>query len=210
PAQCNALTDTPPSACTGRPLCHNRPMSVADSLATFVDHYLKSSVELVTPYDASWRSPCESGDPFNRPDQAGELIHWRPVARHGVDDFRGLEAALDIEVHPDIKAYFGGFWSAGLEACAPEGQVSLILLWNPEDADRLVENLIGHALAQRQAHAPFSVFFACTQPQSELFLSVRNDTGQVILEQPGRTPLRVVSETLAQFIDCLTPAPNGP
>jgi SecY interacting protein Syd len=184
-------------------------MSVADSLATFVDHYLKSSVELITAFDPSWRSPCESGEAFTRVDQTEQLIHWRPVARHGVDDFSGLEAALEMEVHPDIKAYFGGFWSASLEAHAPQGHVSLILLWNPEDADRLVENLIGHALAQRQTRTPFSVFFACTEPQSELFLSVRNDTGQVLLEQTGRPPLRVVSDSLAQFIDCLTPAPEA-
>lgn len=184
-------------------------MSVADSLTTFVDHYLKSCIDPVTPFDASWRSPCESGQPFSRPGQTEQLIRWRPSLRHGVDDFSGLEAALDIDMHPDIKAYFGSFWSAGLEAEAPDGHVSLILLWNPDDVARLIENLIGHALATRQTGTPFSVFFACTEPDSDLFLSIRNDTGQVLLEQPGRKPLRVVNDSLAEFIDSLTPAPPG-
>jgi SecY interacting protein Syd len=183
-------------------------MSVADSLSTFVDHYKKSAEELITAYDPSWRSPCEIGRPFKPSVTDAECIHWQPVARHGADDFAGLERALETEVHPDIKAYFGAFWSTGLEAQAPDGRVSLILLWNPEDIDRLIENLIGHTLAQRQAGSPFSIFFACTEPDSELFLAVQNDTGQVILEQPGRKPHRVVADNLSAFIDTLTPAPH--
>ena len=40
--------------------------------------------------------------------------------------------------------------------------------------------LIGHALAKRRARAPFSVFFACSEQDSELFLSVDNTTGEVL------------------------------
>lgn len=134
-------------------------------------------------------------------------MSWQPLRRQdGADDFAGLERALELSIHPDIKRYYGRYWSGGLEAEADEGHVSLLLLWNGEDADRLVENLIGHALAKRRARTPFTVFFACTEPESDLFLSVDNETGKVVLEAPGQKPLRVVAESLAQFLAVLRPA----
>jgi len=93
-----------------------------------------------------------------------------------------------------------------VEATAQEGHVSLILLWNPSDAERLVENLIGHALAKRRVRAPFTVFFACTEPESDLFLSVDNATGEVVLEKPGAKPLRTVAPSLTAFLRGLGPA----
>jgi len=72
----------------------------------------------------------------------------------------------------------------------------------------LVENLIGHAVACQQNRTPFSVFFACTEPESDLFLTINNTTGQVQLEAPGKAPLRVVSDSLQSFMDSLVPAPR--
>ncbi len=186
-------------------------MPVTESLSHFVEHYLKSNPELQVPYDAEWRSPCEHGEPFAHAVETGasdpqQFIRWQPVKRSLADDFAGLERALDTEVHADIKAYFSAYWSSNLEAEAPDGHVSLILLWNPQDVDRLVENLIGHALAQRRSKSPLSLFFACTEPESELFLTVRNDTGEIQLEKPGYQPIRPVAESLTQFLDLLVPA----
>ena len=136
-----------------------------------------------------------------------QRIAWQPLPRHAdSDDFTGLEHALELTVHPTIKDYYGGYWSAGLEADAPQGPVSLILLWSPADADRLIENLLGHALAKRRNRTPFTVFFACTAADSELFLSVDNQSGEVLLEKPGYKPLEVVAGSIAEFLSELTPA----
>jgi SecY interacting protein Syd len=181
-------------------------VSTADSLDRFIARYLGAVTPPPEPFDPEWRSPCEQGAPFAAAD--GERrIAWRPV-RHDdfVDDlFSGLERALELELHADIKIYYGRWWSAHLDARAPDGPVSLIQLWNREDAEQLVENLIGHALAKRQQRSPFTAFFANTDPDSDYFLSVDNATGQVLLEQPGRPPLRVVAESLASFLDSLEP-----
>ena len=83
----------------------------------------------------------------------------------------------------------------------------MLQLWNTADTERLIENLLGHALAKRQAKAPYSVFFACTAIDSEVFLSVENHTGHVILERPGYKPERTIAASLAEFIAGLTPAP---
>ena len=181
---------------------------VDDALATFVERYVEQYPQLIDPFDPEWRSPCEVSEPFEG--AGGDLqVEWRPVRRAFADDFAGLERALEQAIHPDIKAYYGAFWSGGLEATATDGHVSLILLWNPADAERLIENLIGHALAKRRAHAPFTVFFACTEPESELFLSVDNASGEVVVEAPGSKPLRTVAPSLTAFLRGLVPAAPG-
>ena len=189
-------------------------MTVTDALTKFMDHTLKAYPDLQAPFDPDWRSPCEIGEPFET-DQ-GTLIAWRPIRRHPdtvTEDFTPLEKALEISIHPDIKAYYGAYWAAGLEADAVDGHVSLLFAWNPEDVERLNENLIGHALS-RKAHSrkaargrAMSVFFACTEPDSELFLSVDNDSGAVLLEKPGYKPIREVAPDLASFLTSLVPAP---
>lgn len=180
---------------------------VAAALDRFVSAYAARYPRLEEVFDGEWRSPCELGEPFQNPGGEQRVL-WRPLRRpDGADDFQGLENALEMPIHPDIKAYYGRYWSAGLEATAPQGHVSLLLLWNEQDARRLVENLIGHALAKRRARSPFTVFFACTEPGSDLFLSVDNDSGRVVLEVPGQKPQRVVAESLADFLDTLDPAP---
>lgn len=181
---------------------------VAGELDAFVERYLRLYPELIDPFDPQWRSPCETGEPFTSGDDV-RCVPWRPLRRAFADDFAGLERALETTIHADIKAYYGSYWSGGLEATAQEGHVSLILLWNPSDAERLVENLIGHALAKRRARAPFTVFFACTEPESDLFLSVDNATGEVVLEAPGAKPLRTVAPSLTVFLRGLVPAAPG-
>ena len=184
-------------------------MNVRASLEHFVLATERSYPELETVFDDEWRSPCEIGEPY-RTGQGEKRIAWRPTSRqpHATrDDFTPLERALDLRVHPDIKAYYAAYWSAGLEAEAMDGHVSLLFLWNPEDIERLNENLIGHAMAKRQSKSPMSIFFACTDPDSDLFLSVDNDSGAVILEKPGEKPLREVAPSLASFLDTLVPNP---
>jgi SecY interacting protein Syd len=187
-------------------------LNVKQSLSEFVSHYQRSYPQLEDPFDPQWRSPCEIGEPFTRPGDAPgtQHIHWAPLARRAEStegDFAPLERALEIAVHPDIKDYFGAFWSGGLEAKASDGHVSLILLWNDEDRERLIENLLGHAMAKQRSKSNFSVFFACTEVDSELFLSINNESGAVLLEKPGYKPIRQVADNIVDFIAELVPAP---
>jgi len=183
------------------------------SVRTALDHFIAdtrmSYPELTVPFDADWRSPCEIGDP-HRGGDGKDQICWQPTPRHPgttIDDFEPLERALEIEAHPDIKAYYAGYWSAGLEAEAVDGHVSLLFLWNLEDVARLNENLIGHAMAKRGSKSSMSIFFACTDPDSELFLTVENDSGIVLLEKPGYKPVRQIAESLSSFLETLVPRP---
>ena len=183
-------------------------MNVREALDEFMEHTRKTYPELRAPFDPEWRSPAEIGEPVETDE--GLLINWQPTPRHpdmAADDFAPLERALDITIHPDIKAYYGAYWAAGLEAEAVDGHVSLLFLWNPDDVARLNENLIGHAMSKQRAKCGMSVFFACTEPESELFLSVDNDSGAVLLEKPGFRPIRQVAGNLAGFLETLVPRP---
>lgn len=175
------------------------------ALDHFIEKTLKQYPKLWNQYDSKWRSPCEIGAPVELAQVTA--IEWRPQLRQNADDFSGLENAFETEIHPSIKEYYGAYWSGGLEATCNEGHVSLMFLWNDEDRDRLRDNIIGHALAQKRSRSPLSIFFACTDPASAYFLAVNNATGAVQLELPGRKPIRTVESSLYEFLDRLTPAP---
>jgi|GEM_PF-469198 len=183
---------------------------LAEAMDTFFAHYAQSHDQLETIHDSQWPSSCEVGHPYLT--KHGTMIGWRPILRqpqaeHPNDDlFQGLENALELTIHPTIKTHYSRYWSGHLEAQAPQGPVSLIYLWNEEDAQRLIENLIGHAVACRQNRVPFSAFFACTDLDSDYYLTVNNDTGQVQLETPGKRPIRTVCDSLDQFYQWLVPA----
>lgn len=176
-----------------------------DNLASFIDRALALSPEgtLKSPFDPEWRSDCELH-------QDHDWTYWRPVPQEEPVSFAGLENALECEIHPDIKAYYGTYWSGTLEANSVEGPVSLIQLWNPEDFDRLIANLVGHALNKQRTRSGYSVFFANTDPDAELFLSIDNETGHILLEEPGRTPIREVDDSIHTFLARLEPVIRQP
>lgn len=150
-------------------------------------------------YDPEWPSACEVGEPG-----ADGNIHWQPMDQNAATDFGGLESALGVEIHPDIKSFYGSYWSAAVEMQAAEGGVTLIQLWNDADFDRLGENIIGHAMAKQRMKAPLTVFIACTD-EEEYMLSVDNESGRVVLEEPGSPPTREVSPSLVEFLGRLRP-----
>lgn len=176
-----------------------------DSLDRFIELTLERYPKLWNEYDPNWRSPCEIGEPLEVEGVAA--VEWRPRARQSADDFSGLENAFETDIHPSIKDYYGSYWSGGLEGTCNEGHVSLMFLWNDKDRARLIDNLIGHALAQKKSRSPLSIFFACTDSSSAYYLAVNNTTGEVQLELPGRKPIQVVESSLSTFINRLTPAP---
>ena len=186
-------------------------LTVKTAIQQFIDAYLIAATNIGkefprVEFDPEWLSACqkESVD-------ADGLVGWRPVEQQPSVDFGGLENALELQIHADVKEYFGSFWSGSLEATCKEGHVSLIQLWNPRDFDRLIENLIGHALVKKRLKQSFTVFFANTEPDSEFFLSIDNDTGEVLLEEPGLPPRKSVDACLSDFIQRLEPSiePSG-
>ena len=174
---------------------------VGAALDGVVERVLAAGVPLRAPFDPEWRSPCEAGPPV-----AG-AVPFRPLrqtpAPGGLLD--GLAAALGRPVPAALETYYGRYWSGDLALEAPQGPVSLILLWNEEDAARLAENLLGHALQQRRLRRRPTLFFACTTADSDRILSLDEETGEVVVERPGTREDRVVAPDLASFLDTLVP-----
>ena len=119
-----------------------------------------------------------------------------------IADFSGLARALEAPVHPDFQVYYGSYWRRSFEVQAPDGRLTLLQVWNQADFERLIGNLLGHALAKQKAREPLSLFFACAD-EDDLFLSLENQSGRILLERPGRAPLRELAPDLAAFLGCL-------
>lgn len=177
--------------------------SITEALNNFVSKALPDVGYFTSEYDEQWRSPCEL-------DQQGDLSHWRPAPQLEPIDFRGLANAVESPIHPDVIEYYSSFWSGSLEGSAKEGPVSLIQLWNPEDAERLIENLVGHLFSKNQSKLPFTTFFATTDPDSEFFLSIDNTSGKILLEEPGQPPIKEVESNLLSFLQRLQPDARSP
>ena len=179
--------------------------TVKESLAGLFETALINSGEdcFSTLFDSEWRSDCEVR-------QEGERTFWRPALQEPSVDFSGLANAVGQPIHPDICAYYGSYWASTLEATSKEGHVSLIQLWNQEDFDRLIANLIGHLMAKQRLKKPFTVFIANTDPDTELFLSIDNESGNVLLEEPGKPVVRVVDKDIVTFLNRLSPVAGVP
>ena len=54
------------------------------------------------PFDKEWRSLCEHYQEKN-------YSYWSPFRQEAPVSFAGLENALEIEIHPDIKKYYGKY-----------------------------------------------------------------------------------------------------
>ena len=170
----------------------------------YVDHCQRINGTLPTQsHDPAWVSPCQVGEP-----DADGMIQWQPTKRSRSADFGGLEHALEVEIHPDIKSFYGCYWADVMKLETREGGLTLIQIWNEADFDRLVENILGHAMAKQRIKAPLTVFIATTD-EGEHMLSVDNASGRVVLEEPGSLPAREVSPSLAQFLDRLSPVAPG-
>jgi len=179
-----------------------------DSTVTALEHLLQRYVQAVAAktgtlprqaFDPAWLSPCQVGEP----DRHGDIF-WRPCRRSEPADFSGLEQALETPLHDSIKQYYGSFWADGFDARFGDEPVSLIQIWNEDDFQRLLGNIIGHVEQQRRAKLPLTVFFACSEADSELFLSVDNRSGAVLLEQAGKAAIRGVADDLVGFLNGLT------
>ncbi|MED5524480.1 MAG: SecY-interacting protein [Pseudomonadota bacterium] len=145
--------------------------------------------------DPDWPSPCE-GDG-----------RWHPVKREPAGDFANVESALELELHPSIKAYFSHYFMEYLRVGHQRGEVQLLGAWNAQDFERLQQNIIGHVLMKRRLKQPVTVFFACTDDDN-FMLSIDNQSGEVVLEPVGKEATEVLAPSLAAFLDSLTENPN--
>ncbi|WP_421861915.1 SecY-interacting protein [Motiliproteus sp.] len=182
------------------------PTTATDStLEQALDRFIEASIASWSElpqmeFDPQWPSPCYQ-------DQADQAVpvSWKPVRQQQRSDmFERLQQALEEPIHPSIKSYYLSYWSDPLPAHSAQGELDLLFAWSEEDLERLRANLIGHALGRRRLKQPLSLFFGCTKPE-EYVLAVDNQSGAVVLEQPGRKGSDRIADSLATFIQQLRP-----
>lgn len=148
-------------------------------------------------FDSTWPSPCQV-----EADQSG-LVYWRPHERNQIQLFAGLEKSLEFSFHNDIKQFYGSFWSNGVSVEREDINFNLIQIWNEEDEQQLLENMLGHIFAKIKAKLPISFFIGCGFGEDVICLE--QETGQIVIEQPGKKVQKVLAPNLESFLISLTP-----
>jgi len=149
-------------------------------------------------FDPEWLSPCQVGDVVN------DKIRWQAVKRDNKVDFSNIEEALEVTLHPSIEALFCTAYSEHIP-CEFEGHpIELIQVWNEQDFLMLQENMIAHFMMQKRLNKPASMFIASCSDEMQI-ISILNETGQVQLETLGKKQEAVLAESLAEFLEKLTP-----
>lgn len=146
----------------------------------------------LTDFDGEWPSACVV-------ERVGEhQCHWQPVAMSRPPAFSRLAQALEVPILPALREYYGVRWSAALPVTYLDNDFELLQLWNEQDFEHLLANLIGHALEKRRIRQPLTLFFALVD--DDRLLTVENDSGTVFLETLGqRQPLEVCA-SLPEFL----------
>lgn len=173
--------------------------SLSQSFDHFIEEYQRIHQGLSIEFDPQWPSSC-----YQQQAKAGQMVAWRPILRESPGDFQSMERALNIQLDPQLKEFFGRYWSDNLNAKAPQGNLQLLQAWNADDFEQLQQNLVGHILMKRRLKQPETAFFALTD-EEDFILSVELDSGQVVLEQVGLLPQQVLAKDLQSFITQLTP-----
>jgi SecY interacting protein Syd len=148
-----------------------------------------------------WRSPCEitTDDQFS---------YWRPILQSPRMSFEDFEAAIEFPLHPDLKTFYGSFWSGAIPGFFQDRAISLIQIWNPDDFERLISNLIGHYLSQKSVAPPRLTWFIATfEDGGEDIISLDNRSGEIVCETPGQHQHQVLAASLTDFLTMFTVDP---
>jgi len=139
--------------------------NVATALTELYDAL--DSFRRTVEYDPEWPSPCVAAG-----HSAEDAVVWHAVPMTSAPDFTGIEVELGTKIHPDVKDFYGSFWSGDIESEHLGETVSLHGVWNQESLNSTLSEIVSHVISRREALVglPDSVFVASTD--SDLFFSV--------------------------------------
>jgi len=146
----------------------------------------------IVPHDPQWPSRCvvESFD--------SQHDAWRPIVRETPSALSGLENALEESFPEEFQTFFTTQWSASIPVVWVDRPFELLQLWNEDDEQNLMHNLLGHALQKRRTRESLTLFFALIDDAR--FLSVDTSSGEIVLEEVGGGPAQVVSPSLSSLL----------
>ncbi|QBF84048.1 SecY-interacting protein [Shewanella maritima] len=177
-------------------------MSCSSAFDNFFKQYLNvyqsSLSELPRYYPLGEASPCVADDDADLDD----AVFWQPHKRQTPADFDNVAKALELELHVDINAFYGRYYSAPLNFTSPWGEGELLQAWNQQDFEYLQQNMIGHLMMkQKLKHQP--TWFIGVLGEGDQMLTVDNSDGSVWIEIPGDKPKQQLASSIAEFIEQL-------
>ena len=156
-------------------------------------------------FDPPWPSPCiaPNDTELNASTNNKTIVLWRPTKRQDPKIFNDIEGALEFTFRDDFKEFFGSFWSNGICVERDDINFSLIQIWNEEDQEKLKENILGHSFAKLKNRQPLSYFIGCTFGDD--IVCIEHESGEIVLEKPGRKAHKTLSNSLEEFLLSLNP-----
>lgn len=133
-----------------------------------------------------------------------ERVLWLPQTFSLPASLDAVERALDIQLQPDIVAFYTSQFAGDMTAQFEQHRLTLLQVWSEDDFKRLQENLIGHLVMQRRLKQSPTLFIATTEPDDTI-ISLCNLSGEVILEQPGSKKRQKLAENIETFLKVLQP-----
>ncbi|WP_017444877.1 SecY-interacting protein [Gayadomonas joobiniege] len=167
--------------------------TIKDALKEFFNRARQTNQRQID-IDPDWLSPClidlDKGT-------------WQPVWRDA--DLSNIETALALTLNDTVKQFYTSCYAPSLDASFKEHQLTLLQVWNDEDFEILQENIIGHLMMKKRLKQTATIFIASTSDDNFL-ISVKNTSGEVVLEPVGKEPVVVLADSLPEFINRLTPS----
>ena len=142
----------------------------------------RSGATVPVEYDPDWPSPCI----IFPPDVEG-MVRWQPVPMNPPARFE------DIQLHPDLQAFFGSFWGGSVEGTHSGESVLMSVAWNQEELLKIKKSTLDCLVEG----VPVSI----AGTSSDWYFGVDNNTGEVWLCEPGYPPIRKVSSSIAAFLN---------
>ncbi|MBP7980845.1 MAG: SecY-interacting protein [Tolumonas sp.] len=170
--------------------------ALSDLFARWFAYQKQRGIRVRCPAEENRLSPCRS--------DAEYTDGWKPWIRPQATDLHNIASALDCEFHPAIHAYYGHGFAGSITASFKGLKVELVQPWNEEDFERLQQNLVAHVLMLRRLKLPVTLFLATVSDETKL-ISLDNETGEVILEQLGKTTRWKLADSLPEFLSRLSP-----
>ncbi|WP_339879381.1 SecY-interacting protein [Pseudidiomarina gelatinasegens] len=168
-------------------------------IARYQSAYAQAEVPLLTESHDDWQAPI-----YGKPAEE-DLVTWQPVRQAKPMQFDDLANALEQPFHPDIAHFYGRWFAADLNVTFDHHPLVLLQNHCLEDGERLQANLAGHVLMKRRLRQPITLFIGLAEESDDLLVSIDNASGQVGLEFVGQPQHEIVADSLAEFVQKLTP-----
>ncbi len=151
------------------------------------------------PFDPEQPSVCSFGSIAS-----DGMVQWRPVRREECAAVESLRDRGPEEVVAHAAQFLGAYWSSTLECRFGYEYLTLDCgAWNEQDFDRKQLALRDHLQMQSSVGRPLSMPLAWSRTGSECYFGLNLETGEVCLDELGKSPLQKVAESLPDFLAAL-------